>query len=257
MGNADSSLALRAEEQKHVCFQKDFAVITLSLIPFSTVPEGLCFACVGDGDLLGNWQSERAIHLEYRNGTHSTSTIIPWAARDYLEFAFVVQQTNNKQYVCSDSSGSTSNRRKLQLEEDITHIEMTQEECIFQIAEGQAGLRCRVRVKVERVTAGELARAVARPKKAYFEQAPETPCYGRASRGGSLDELAPAARPPPSQEWHCAMSEPGGTNAWETLRPVDDPPYVDAKEYLLDTGCGSLTGSLPGSPRGGSRSTSC
>eukprot|EP00242_Pyramimonas_sp_CCMP2087_P008814 CAMPEP_0198227300 /NCGR_PEP_ID=MMETSP1445-20131203/108686_1 /TAXON_ID=36898 /ORGANISM="Pyramimonas sp., Strain CCMP2087" /LENGTH=191 /DNA_ID=CAMNT_0043907321 /DNA_START=259 /DNA_END=831 /DNA_ORIENTATION=- len=172
MGNIYRSLQANPTQNKF--FQKDYAVLTLSLIPYTSLPAGLHFACVGDGELFGEWQSEQANTLEYDKGTYSVKVIIPWAAREWLEFAFILQRENH-QYVCSDTNSSgepgsnqcanLSNRRKLASD----GRSESQHDCFFKTPEG-VELRCRVRIHTALVTAIDLARAVSRPKKAYFEQ---------------------------------------------------------------------------------------
>lgn len=55
--------------------------MTLSVVPTSRLPPGMRVACVGDGAVLGNWQAEHAVPLDYSMGSHSTSFVIPNIAK--------------------------------------------------------------------------------------------------------------------------------------------------------------------------------
>jgi hypothetical protein len=55
--------------------------VTLSVVPTSRLPSGIRVACVGDGAVLGNWQAEQAVPLDYAMGSYSTSFVIPSIAK--------------------------------------------------------------------------------------------------------------------------------------------------------------------------------
>jgi hypothetical protein len=61
--------------------QTEYVAVTLSVVPTSRVPPGMRVACVGDGAVLGNWQAEHAVPLDYSMGSHSTSFVIPSIAK--------------------------------------------------------------------------------------------------------------------------------------------------------------------------------